>query len=185
MLKVVGAIKPDQAIESPILCNYHDRAAFEEKFAQLLSDSEMILGTSTRAIDIIALSFLEYWKYEPVLVLLKFIDALTKGMFKRIPKNVIDLPTLNGFFIEFKGPYIEALELSNRARDKDCKTLNIVDYEKYKKTIKNEKSEEYKRAKRLSDYFSRWYKKNILQDSGNIRSISDKPGKDQGNDKKT
>ena len=101
ILRAIGSVKPGQAIESDLLFNYPERESFEVKYIQLLRDSEMILGTSTKAIDIIALRFLEHWKYEPMLVLLKFIDELTKGAFRKVHKNVLDLPTLNGFFIDF------------------------------------------------------------------------------------
>mgnify|MGYP000194547087 CR=1 FL=1 len=88
-----------------------------------------------------------------------------------------DGQTQNKFFIEFKGPYIEALERRHRSPDKNTDTE--VDYEAYKERVKNEKSQKWKQAKRFSDYLEKWGKKDILPDRGNIRNISDKPGQDK------
>ena len=175
-LRAVGDLKPEQAIESDVLFNYHLREQFEVKFTKLLEDSELILGTKTRGIDIIAMRFLEHWKYEPILVLIKFIDELTKGVFSKVHKNVLDLPTLNKFYAEFKGPYIEALERRHRALDKDNEI--DIDYEAYKERMKNYKGEKYEQAKRLSNYLESRGKKGLLSDKGNIRNISDKPAQD-------
>jgi hypothetical protein len=165
-----------EAINTPVLFNYHDRDKFEMKYFQLLSDAELILGTKTRGIEIIANRFLEHWKYEPIYVLLKFIDELTKGVFKKVHKNVLDLPTLNNFFIEFKGPYIEALEHRNRSKDKTSEIE--VDYEKYKTEMKNEKSESYRQSKRFALYLEGRYKKDLLHNGGIVKDIKSKPGKD-------
>lgn len=163
LLREVGKVTPDQAIKSILVIhlNDEDRDKFELRFIKLMQDSEIVLGTSTRGIDIIAMRFLEYWKYEPTVVILKFIDELTKGAFKKVHKNVLDLPTLNGFFAEFKGPYIDALERENRARDKQ--EQSEVNYEEYKQKMKNYKGEKHEQAKRFSEYLSRYHKEKVLE----------------------
>ena len=165
------------AIRSPLLVHYENRDEFEAKFYQLLKDSELILGTRTHGIEIIANRFLENWKYEPILVILKFIDEMTKGVFKKVHKNVLDLPTLNNFFAEFKEPYIEALEYENRAKDKG--KLFTVDYQAYKERMKNYKGEKYEQAKRFSEYLGR-YHKNMVYGDGIIPIDGAKAAQDPG-----